>query len=692
MIGSQQKAVDFYFPMHRSIIRLSLVYVALLVCCIAGNGQQVRLRSQLTPQCTPIVANSTWKFADIYADGNIAVQGSYLCRGAFIYDISNPDAPVLKSWYNPGNDKQFLEAIVIGNRGYFGSGNQDGVHIVDLSDPANPVLLGVVNHIQSGHWTIHEMMVFDQAGKRYLVENYNASSIKPIKILDITDPTAAVLKWEFSPPDSAWVHAMHIRGNRMFMSEYSGAKVDIYDISNIANQAPTLTGAVTANTTNHSSWTSEDGNYLYSARETFDGDLRVYDITDPQVPLLRKTIKAADLNINAVTPHNPVVKGNRLYVSWYQAGVQIFDISDPANPVRIGQYDTVPAAFDSEKAAAEFALREEPWDMVCGAENLQNSLPNSYDGNWTVFPFLGDDKLIAGDMASGLMILDATGLNSPPRNPIADFDGDRKTDISVFDPNNGRWTIEASSSGSQYPVFWGLQNDVPVPADYDGDGKTDAAVWRPSDGRWYILYATGAINVFEWGLTGDLPVPGDYDADGRADFAVWRPSNGTWYIVQSTLGVRIQEWGLNGDKPVVGDYEGDGKTDLAVWRPSNGTWYMIFSSSNQLTAQPWGFNGDQPLVTDFDGNMRDEMTVFRPSENNWYSLDQTTGAISVQSFGLAGDLPIPADYDGDTKTDIAVHRPSNNTWYFVYTTDYAYHLRSFGQSGEMPAPGAVQPR
>ena len=52
-----------------------------------------------------------------------------------------------------------------------------------------------------------------------------------------------------------------------------------------------------------------------------------------------------DLGFNAVTPHNPVVMGNKLYVAWYQAGIQVFDITDPADPKRIGQYDTYSADF-----------------------------------------------------------------------------------------------------------------------------------------------------------------------------------------------------------------------------------------------------------------------------------------------------------------------------------------------------------
>ncbi len=99
------------------------------------SAQKVRLRSHINPDCTrPSGATTDSKFADIYADGNIAVVGTYSCRGVFIFDVSNPDTPTLASHYNPGNNIQFLEAMIIGNRGYFGSGNGFGVHIVDLSD------------------------------------------------------------------------------------------------------------------------------------------------------------------------------------------------------------------------------------------------------------------------------------------------------------------------------------------------------------------------------------------------------------------------------------------------------------------------------------------------------------------------------------------------------------------------------
>ena len=673
-----------------------LFYLTVLVVLTAvffgeAAAQKVRLRSQINPACA---VSSNTKFADIYADGNIAVQGSYSCRGVFIYDISNPDAPVLSSWYNPSPTLQFLEAIVIGNRGYFGSGSGDGVHIVDLTNPASPTLLGKVNTSNGGFNTIHEMMVFDHGGARYLLENSNSTSNRNLKIINVTNPAVPVMKWDFLSSDGGWVHAMHIRGNKMYLSGFvTSNRIDIYDIANLGTQAPVRLGSVeVGGNSNHSAWTNETGEYLYSARELSNGDLRVFDVRNPAVPLLVRTLKAADLGLNAVAPHNPVVFGNYLYVAWYQAGVQVFDITNPANPKRIGQYDTYPNAFAPPPEELRAAENAEPWDMICGSDFQRNILPNTYDGNWAVFPQTGSDKVLAGDMRNGLLVLDASQVALPNKNIISDFDGDRKTDFSVFTPATGQWITENSSDGGTSAVNWGLPGDIIAAGDYDGDGKSDRAVWRPSNGTWYVVYSSGYLGETRFGLTGDVPAAADYDADGKTDFAVWRPSNGTWYIVQSTLGYRQQQWGLNGDKVLTGDYEGDGKADLAVWRPSNGTWYILRSSSNIAIIQSWGLNGDKPLFADFDGDGQTELTVYRPSEANWYIFNSETNAITIYPFGFADDIPVPADYDGDGKADIAVYRPGTNVWYRVGSIGVTYHERQFGSAGDKASPSSVQPQ
>lgn len=677
---------------------LSIVLSLLLVNeCTA---QKVRLRAQITPSCSS--TGSNLKFADIYAEGNIAVQGSYNCRGAFIYDLSNPDAPVLASWYNPGNNQQFLEAIVVGNRGYFGSGNGGGVHIVDLTNPANPQLLGVVNSTSgNGFNSIHEMVVWGN----YLIENSNSISNKIIRVINVSNPAAPVFIRDITPTDPQWVHAMHIRGNRMFTSGWGTfsqrGRTEIYDISNIGIQAPTLLGFiedpspnVTAGNNMHSSWTSEDGNYLYSARETNNGtgDLRVYNITNPAVPLLVNSISMGELGLNAVTPHNPVVMGNYLYVSWYQAGVQVFDISNPGDTRRVGQYDTFQAAFAPSDEEREALANAEPWDLMCSSEFRQNALPTTYDGNWAVFPFLGTSKVLAGDLTNGLLVLDASRVSNQLRNRVSDFDGDGKSDRSEF--RNLTWIIERSSDGGQSYYGWGEDGDKIVNGDFDGDGRADVAVWRPSNGVWYLNQSSTGWRFVTWGQNGDVPVPGDYDADGKTDLAVWRPSTGVWYVIQSTLGLRTRGWGVVGDKPIVADFDLDGKDDITIWRPSNGTWYIVPSSSSIPVLYAWGEAGDRPLAADFNADGRADLTIFRPANNTWYIFDPNTALYYVKPFGAAGDIPVPADFDGDGTTDISVFRPSNKTWYHYYTPNLGFavnFVNSAGSGSSAPVPASAQP-
>lgn len=91
-------------------------------------------------------------------------------------------------------------------------------------------------------------------------------------------------------------------------------------------------------------------------------------------------------------------------------------------------------------------------------------------------PQLSKEYLYAGQRL--LNVIDAGAQEAPP------------ADLAFWRPSNGVWSVMGGAGGSQ-PVVqaWGLPDDRPVPGDYDGDGKTDFSVFRPSTGEWYVFEA-----------------------------------------------------------------------------------------------------------------------------------------------------------------------------------------------------------
>ncbi len=276
----------------------------------------------------------------------------------------------------------------------------------------------------------------------------------------------------------------------------------------------------------------------------------------------------------------------------------------------------------------------------------------------------------------------------------ADFDGDGKTDLSVFRPSTGAWYILNSANGSVRGLQFGAEGDIPTPEDYDGDNLTDISVFRPTNGVWYRINSNNnTFSGVQFGQSGDVPVAGDYDGDARADIAVFRPSNGTWYRLNSGNNTFSgAQFGQAGDVPAQADYDGDGKIDITVFRPSNGTWYRINSGNNSFSGVAFGSPSDSPAVGDYDGDGRADIAVLRRAGSLvWHILRSSDSAVQSIQFGAQDDLQVVGDYNGDGRDDIAVFRPSTGFWYTSTDPLTNFGARQFGQNGDLPAPAYDRP-
>jgi choice-of-anchor B domain-containing protein len=103
--------------------------------------------------------------------------------------------------------------------------------------------------------------------------------------------------------------------------------------------------------------------------------VKAWDLADPGNPRKVSEFIAAPNTI----PHNVMVDGDRLLVAHYTEGVQLLDIRDPRNPVRIGYYDTYPGSDPG------------------------------FNGAWGAYIFPGSDLIIVSDIHGGLFVLRYTG-------------------------------------------------------------------------------------------------------------------------------------------------------------------------------------------------------------------------------------------------------------------------------------------
>ncbi|WP_240360738.1 LVIVD repeat-containing protein [Pyxidicoccus caerfyrddinensis] len=224
--------------------------------------------------------NSYWN--GVWAKGD-ALYVASANTGLLVFDISNPGAPVFLRSYPDGGPIDVHTVLVDGDRLYAMSPSPNRETLIfDVSTPTAPQLLG--RHVESFGFP-HDAFSF--GGRLYL-----SHGVGGYKVVDASDPA----------------NVRYLGGYR-----FAGQFAHHSAVGTIAGQTIAFEGG-----------------------ERIGAHLRVLKVDDPA-----NIVKIGEFKLRDVTSiHNIILKGERLYIAWYQEGVRVLDVSNPTSPRKVAHFNT----------------------------------------------------------------------------------------------------------------------------------------------------------------------------------------------------------------------------------------------------------------------------------------------------------------------------------------------------------------
>lgn len=236
------------------------------------------------------------------------------------------------------------------------------LQIMDLS--GLPDSVSVVYDSNEHVTTAHNVFIDTATAKLYLA----GSSNSPLRVLSLENPTEPEYLLDFYLVN--YVHDLFVRNDTAWLNCANEGLL----VLNFSQGFPVALGSLSDYPDqgyNHSGWLSEDGNKYVFADETDGMRMKVCDVSD-----------LSDIQVNGLfgsmvsdnsVAHNLQIIRDTVYVSHYNDGLQVFDVTNPNSPQRIAWYDT-----------------------FTGDESY------SYNGAWGVYALLPSQRILISDRTNGL--------------------------------------------------------------------------------------------------------------------------------------------------------------------------------------------------------------------------------------------------------------------------------------------------
>ncbi|MBA3648629.1 MAG: choice-of-anchor B family protein [Chitinophagales bacterium] len=367
MLKFYTKGLCVAFP-----VRQLASFLILILLAATTFSQNITLRGHISYP-TPENGN-VWGYVDS-AGREYALMGTY--EGLSIVNVSDPDNPV-EVFKVPTQPSLWHEIKTWNQHVYVTNEAGGGLLIADLKDLPDTITYNYFTDSATLN-TSHTLWI-DENGILYLFGSnlgapgrYGGADMYDLK----ENPNNPVYISSYNATGDFqrdYIHDGFVRGDTLWASHVYSGMLEVIDVSDKQNPVP-LASFSTPNNFTHNSWPTHNDQYLFTTDEVDNSFLASYDVSDLQniSPPLDKA--QSNPGSNAIVHNVHLFNDSFAVTSYYTEGAVIFDVTHPDNMIKVAQYDE-----------SEFT-------------------GGGYHGDWGVYPYLPSKNLLVSDIENGLYIL-----------------------------------------------------------------------------------------------------------------------------------------------------------------------------------------------------------------------------------------------------------------------------------------------
>jgi choice-of-anchor B domain-containing protein len=349
-----------------------------------------------------VLLNGIWGWTDSATSREFALVGR--TNGTAFVEVTDPANPVYLGelpLHQGAKSNIWREIKVYKNHAFVvadGAGPH-GIQIFDLTQLRNverpPVVFQETANYDRIH-SAHNIAINEETGFAYSLGSSMGGETcgGALHMIDIRDPIHPKFVGCYADPSTGRARTGYTHDNQCVVyrgpdEQYKGREIcfnsseTAVGIADVSDKQRPQTISVTSYPNvayTHQGWLTEDHRYFFVNDE---GDelngtapktrTLVFDVSDLDDPVVAREF----FGTTPATDHNLYVRGRYMYQSNYVAGLRVIDVKDPANPVEVGYFDTVPVG-----------------------ENQPG-----FAGSWSNFPYFKSGVVAVTSMREGLFMV-----------------------------------------------------------------------------------------------------------------------------------------------------------------------------------------------------------------------------------------------------------------------------------------------